>query len=218
MRKRKLKGFGHEEKIALGLVTVMHLAGAGLLMFAKGGYYSLTLDMVPIQLIFTTLIVLKYQKVWGTGLLIFLVSTFCIGFLAEAIGVNTGWPFGNYQYGAVLGIQFLNTPLIIGLNWFLLAYLSGNVSNMLKTGRLMKIVAGVFLMVAFDFFMEPVAMKHDFWTWSDGFIPFQNYLGWAGVSFFILSLFHLGSWKKENPSALWIFLIMLGFFMVQNIF
>jgi putative membrane protein len=61
-------------------------------------------------------------------------------------------------------------------------------------------------------------MKHDFWTWSDGFIPFQNYLGWAGVSFFILSLFHLGSWKKENPSALWIFLIMLGFFMVQNIF
>ncbi len=187
-------------------------------MFSKGGFYRLTLDLVPIQLIFTTLILLKYQKTWNLNLFIFIFSAFSIGFFSEVIGVNTGWLFGEYEYGEVLGIKFFETPLIIGLNWFLLSYLVGNVSQFLKANNLVKIFAGTFLMVLLDYFMEPVAMKHTFWAWKDGYIPLQNYLGWAGVSFLILLIFQYGNWQKENRIAPWVFLIMLAFFVVQNIF
>lgn len=196
----------------------MHLAGAGLLLFSKGGVYAITLDLVPIQLVFTTLILLKYQKSWSLSFGLFIISAFFIGFIAEAVGVNTGWPFGEYSYGEVLGIKYFETPLIIGLNWFLLAYLAGNISSYLKAGRFIKILVGVFLMVIFDYFMEPIAMKHAFWTWKDGYIPVQNYLGWAGVSFLILLIYHFGDWEKGNPLARWIFLVMFLFFMIQNFF
>jgi putative membrane protein len=42
------------------------------------------------------------------------------GFFIEAIGVNTGLIFGNYVYKTTLGWKFLETPLIIGVNWILL--------------------------------------------------------------------------------------------------
>lgn len=196
----------------------MHLVGAGLLIFSRGGLYMLTLDLVPLQLIFTTLIILKFQKGWNLSLLIYIGFSFVIGFLVELVGVNTGWPFGDYSYGPVLGTQILGTPLLIGLNWFLVSYISGCIVQKLPVSFWLKVVAGTFLMVALDFFMEPIAMKHNFWNWKNGFIPNQNYLAWAVVSFFILSIYQLGTWNKENSIAPWVYVVMLMFFVIQNIF
>jgi putative membrane protein len=39
------------------------------------------------------------------------------------------------------------------------------------------VLAGL-LTVAFDWIMEPVAIRLDYWTWAGGDIPLQNYLAW----------------------------------------
>ena len=42
------------------------------------------------------------------------VIVFLIGFIAEQIGVHTGYIFGNYSYGNSLGFRVYQVPLIIG--------------------------------------------------------------------------------------------------------
>ena len=34
------------------------------------------------------------------------------------------------------------------------------------------------LATAFDFVLEPVAVRLDYWRWRDGVIPLQNYAAW----------------------------------------
>jgi len=73
------------------------------------------------------------------------------------------------------------------------------------------------VLVIFDYFMEPVAIKHDFWSWQDGNIPYQNYVGWFATSFLICFLFQFTVWPKRNRVAGVVFLIQFAFFLVQNI-
>ena len=47
--------------------------------------------------------------------MVFMSIAFIIGFGTEAIGVNTGFLFGDYQYGSNLGPKFLNVSVVIGL-------------------------------------------------------------------------------------------------------
>ena len=37
-------------------------------------------------------------------------------------------------------------------------------------------------MVGLDYLIEPVAMKYDFWDWSQNKVPLQNYFMWFLVS------------------------------------
>ena len=51
-----------------------------------------------------------------------------------------------------------------------------------------------FLATGFDWIMEPVAMKLDYWQWVGQIIPFQNYRAWfliglaVGGSFIVTGL------------------------------
>jgi putative membrane protein len=69
-------------------------------------------------------------------------------------------------------------------------------------------------MTLYDFFMEPVAMKYDFWDWKDGIIPIQNYVAW----FLIALVFHLilNAIAKpiRNRMAASLFYIQFGFFLI----
>lgn len=195
----------------------MHLAGLILLSFAKGGFYTLTLDLVPFNLIITTLVMLKFQTEWNKGFLIFGVLAILLGYGFEVLGVHTGFPFGHYAYGEVLGIKFLETPLLIGLNWFLVTYSVGSLLSFAPLSKIWKILIGCLGLVFLDYFLEPVAMKHTFWGWENQYVPLQNYLGWFGVSVLILTLFFFGNWKKQNKVAATVFPMQVLFFVLQNI-
>jgi len=168
-------------------------------------------------LIFTVLLMLKSQTAWNKGLIIFTLGAVLFGFFIEVAGVNSGIIFGKYIYGEILGIQFFNTPVLIGLNWFLLTYSAGCLIERVKTGRLLKALLTTVLLVLFDYFLEPVAIKHDFWSWHNGNIPDQNYIGWFGSSLLICLLFQFTDWPKGNKVAAMVFIIQFVFFLVQNI-
>ena len=210
------------------LLWVYGVGLAGMLLpFSRELFMTIT----PLNLLFAALFLFwgrwPARQVIFTGLFVAVTS-----FLIEAIGTNTGEIFGVYSYGRTLGPALLNTPLIIGLNWFLLIYCT-NVIGRLLWERLSKggtgshaglqeslfvIITGSLLMVAYDLFLEPAAMRLDMWTWECGVIPFRNYVGW----FFFSALFHtvIRLWGEEEPNrrAVPLFAVQLGFFAVIDIF
>lgn len=187
-----------DEKIAAVILAIIHFSGAMLLIFSKGGMYHFTVDLVPITLILTFLVSIKFQKGFSNGLLFFCLFTFGVGLLAEMIGTNLGWLFGNYTYGEVLGIQLWHTPLVIGLNWVLVCYGVGMLVGQFKIHPILQWLAAIVGLLLFDYFMEPVAIKHGFWEWNDGNIPMSNYIGWALISGLVMAAFHLFSFDKTN--------------------
>jgi putative membrane protein len=65
------------------------------------------------------------QQSKNVGFIIFVASVFVIGFFSETVGVKTGLIFGEYSYGKALGFQWMQVPLLIGLNWFIIIYCCG---------------------------------------------------------------------------------------------
>lgn len=179
---------------------------------------DLVLSLSPINLFIGFLLLLVSEFKDKRSLLTFILIAFAIGFGSELVGVHTGILFGNYSYGANLGIKFMEVPLIIGINWAVLAITSASLTEKLIENLSVKVLANTVLMVFFDFVMEPVAMKSDFWSWHNDEIPFYNYVCWFFVAL-LLQLIYLIFFKiKSNIVFKSLFIIQLVFFTLLNLF
>jgi putative membrane protein len=152
------------------------------------------------------------KRLYFSWLIIFL-----LGYFVEVIGVNTGLIFGEYNYGESLGIKWLETPVVMGVNWLLLIYSSSVLVARFTTNRWLAALAGSCLMVLFDLALEPVAIRLDMWNWHLSPIPVQNYVAWFVISFLFFLLQGLFVKKIENKIAVTMFIVQLLFFLVINI-
>lgn len=199
--------------------------------------------ITPLNLLFA-LIFLFYGKMPARKVIVTGIAIAVTSFLIEAVGVNTGRIFGAYTYGKALGPALWNTPVIIGLNWFLLIYCTNVISRQiwdrmpekisvsrnvaLKSGFIVSrnialksafiIITGSLLMVLYDLFLEPAAIRLDMWSWDGGRIPVRNYLAW----FVFSAAFHtvVRAWGEEeiNRKALPLFAVQVIFFAVIDLF
>ena len=110
--------------------------------------------------------------------------TYLSTFFIEVLGVATGGIFGEYSYGPTMWVQWLNVPLVIALNWTLLILAMHQVAAYIapKSSLLTALFTGVLIM-GYDYFIEPVAIALDYWTWEAVDIPLQNYLAWGVIAF-----------------------------------
>lgn len=199
------------KKWAILLLVSMYVAGfIGLNHANWSEFFKL---LVPFNLILTSVIAFYFHKDWSREFAIFLMMVFSIGYGIEWLGVRHDWIFGQYFYKTTLGYKVSEVPLIIGLNWMLLIYVVGVISNSLGIFTITKAFSGAILMVLLDFFIEPVAIHFDFWQWQGGVIPNQNYITWFIISFVLLLLFHTCSFYKKNSIAWVVYLIQLLFFI-----
>jgi uncharacterized membrane protein len=120
------------------------------------------------------------MRSWIIWLIVYL-----IGMAVELIGVNTGLLFGTYYYGENLGIKVFGVPILIGINWVVLTFLTANISKRYIPNKWLAILCGSVLMVALDFFIEPTAPIFDFWHWEGGTAPIKNFVDWFVVSFLL---------------------------------
>lgn len=170
----------------------------------------------------------------------FLSICFLVGIGVEIIGVNTGLLFGNYIYGNVLGYKIFGVPLLIGVQWFVTVFCSASiiqqiqiwVENRVKkeTGNIIKfnnyktiqylslVIDGALIATFFDFALEPVAQKLEYWTWANYNIPAYNYWCWFIVSGLLLFVYKLFPFKKVNQFALHLFIIQVLFFVALRIY
>lgn len=199
---------------AIILLSLMHIAGViGLgLETSRWLFQALT----PFSLWTTGLLLILFQENKNAAFWRFALFAFGLGFGSEVLGVHTGLIFGDYAYGATLGLKVWEVPLTIGLNWLVLVIGTGYLSSRLAIPGWLKSAIGAALMVAFDFVMEPVAMALDFWDWSNSEIPLQNYMGWFGVAYLIQLSYHYGRFSKYNFLAGPVLLLQLLFFSALN--
>lgn len=142
---------------------------------------------------------------------------FVIGYWIEVIGVKSGVLFGEYAYGPNLGIKLLDVPLIIGVNWFILAFASYGIMRQLTNNKIAGALGAAALMTGLDVLIEPVAISLDFWSWTAEDVPLQNYLMWFLVSFIVQFIIQRISPQSSFKMSGATFIMQLIFFTVLNI-
>lgn len=122
------------------------------------------------------------------GILIFAAVCIVVGNIVENFGVAAGIPFGHYYFTAVMGPKLFHVPILLGLAYIGMAYVSWtlacailapqNSSNPLAISLLAS-----FIMTAWDLAQDPVwSTMLGAWVWRDGGrwfgVPISNYFGW----------------------------------------
>jgi uncharacterized membrane protein len=155
------------------------------------------------------------------GILTFFAICFVIGNIFENVGVRTGFPFGNYYFTDLMGPKISVVPVMLGLAYLGMAYLSwilaglilGDLQKAQRHRMLYLPMVASFLMVAWDFCMDPVwsTVLHA-WIWRGGGayfgVPVSNFLGWyltVYVIYLIFALYLRGRLTAGNglPSSYW---------------
>ncbi|MET0415453.1 MAG: carotenoid biosynthesis protein [Actinoplanes sp.] len=125
-----------------------------------------------------------------------LVATATVGgFLVEAVGVATGFPFGEYDYSGRLGPKILDVPLIIPLAWTWMAWPAWLAALRLARSRPARIVLAAVGLAAWDLFLDPQMVAENYWQWRSPEpslpgvpgIPIGNYLGWLGFALVLMT-------------------------------
>ncbi len=219
--------------VALFIALLFHTAGAIGILFTP--YKNWFIQNTPLNLLVMTALLFITQKQKNIYFFIFIIISFVVGFAVEYSGANTGLIFGHYQYGNILGMKVFGVPLIIGINWFIVMYCAGVATQFYENRMLRRINAkGVtintrvqkisfvidasVLAVFFDWVMEPVAEKLDYWKWEGGNIPFYNYVCWLIISALLLALFQRLPFNKRNIFAVHLLIIQALFFLVLRTF
>src|SRR5665647_154739 len=204
--------------------------GVGLTGMLVPFTHDLFVLITPLNLLFAAAFLFwrnkPETKVIVTGLVIIITA-----FIIEATGVNTGRIFGAYSYGRALGPALWNTPLIIGLNWFMLIYCTNAITrqlwSLLSTGKEVRpglaegafiIITGTLLMVLYDLLLEPAATRLDMWSWDGSNIPFRNFIAWFVISLVYHMVYRLWGQGDLNMRALPLFIVQLLFFAVIDLF
>lgn len=198
-------------KWLLALVIIVY--AVGVTGFLLPNFRGDIIGATPFNLLFCLLILLAAHKGNAPVLLLWAVFTGVGGYFVEVAGVKTGILFGEYEYGPALGFKIFDVPIMMMVNWLSLTYMSAILVSSLKSVWI-KSILGALIMVAYDVFLEPVAVYFDMWTWSGGEIPLQNYLAWAVFGFVFQILFHRIPIKSQNKLVPWVFAIQLLFFLV----
>ena len=197
-----------------GIISAFYVSGIiGLSIPMVSSYFQM---LTPFTLILSLGILLLFHTGWNKSFIVFGILAMVLGYCSEVIGIHTGFPFGNYEYGQTLGFKLFEVPLVIGVNWLLLVYVSGNLfSSRIKNDWFAAGLAAS-LMVGIDVFIEPVAINLDFWTWEGDVIPISNYFGWFGVSFILQLLYRKSVFLKENKISKYLLINLVTFFAALN--
>jgi uncharacterized membrane protein len=124
--------------------------------------------------------------------LTFVVVSAGCAFAAEAAGVRTGVPFGDYSYSSTLGSQVLDVPVVVPLAWSMMAYPVFLAARRLT--RRFTAVIGAIGLAGWDIFLDPQMVSDGLWHWSDpspslpgiDTVPLTNLAGWLGVAFIMM--------------------------------
>jgi uncharacterized membrane protein len=198
--------------LAIAVLIVFHLVGLiGIAHFEAANFLNLTPLNLLISLALVFWVHVDKQKSWVMPL------TILAGFLIELVGVKTGFPFGTYTYGTVLGPKLFETPLIIGVNWLLLLYGSNSLARKIAMTPWAQALVAAGLMVMVDFFIEPVAIRFDFWSWPYDQPPLSNYLGWFGVAALLSLWWQFSRIQLNTRMANAVYLVQLLFFGTLNL-
>ena len=199
-----------KQNIAIGLIWLFHVSGIVGIIYSDPTWF---IKATPLNLLLSFVLLLINTHL-NKKTLFLLLLCFVTGMVAEIIGVKFGFLFGNYTYGEALGYKVMEVPLIIGINWSILIFITGFIAQFFSNSLWARVFIGVSLMLFLDLVMEPIAPKLDFWTFEGGLASLHNYFGWVIVALPLQWVFHKSSVKIDGPYPFHLYLLQFLFFMI----
>lgn len=198
------------------LLWLMHISG---FIGINLGYIDFFLPLSSLNLWFIFTLLVFFYPIKEKKDIILFTSIAIIGFLVEVLGVSTGRIFGEYTYGENLGLKVADVPIIIGVNWAILSFVSAEIANSFRLKPIsIKAFISSALMLILDFFIEQSAPRFDFWEFDLAEVPLQNYFTW-----FILAYIFSYAVLRFKPNAdstisFHIYIVQLLFFILFYVF
>ena len=188
------------EKISVFIIWLFHLCGLIGISFGNKEWF---ISFTPINLFISFVLLFINQKELEIKNIFTILFIFLIGMIAETLGVNYGIIFGEYNYLDNLGYKVLGVPIMIGVQWIILTFITGSFSSYIfGHSKFKSILFGAVLMVLLDVLIEPVAPQMGFWVFENLTAPIKNYIGWLIISLPAQLVFHYGIDKKEITFSL----------------
>lgn len=201
-------------QIAQTAIVLWYLVGiAGFMIRPLQPYFQ---TLTPWGMVAASVLLVLFHEPKNLKSTLIIMGIALFGFVVEVIGVNTQAIFGYYIYGKTLGLKFMNTPLVIGLNWLILIYGINVIAKPIRNTWYFPLV-GATAMVIFDWLMEPVAIATDMWYWAFNFIPLKNYIDWFLVSGFLFLMIRILKAEFNNRIAGLLVIMQALFFLALNI-
>jgi len=174
------------------IAVVFPVTGAVLLLASAEGLVPEPLSFNPYLVLLGTA-VMRLPLVGGLAPLVNRRAGLALGALVlyaygiEALGLATGWPYGEFSYGIALG-PTLGSELPLGLPvFFLPLVLNSYLLCLLLLGErannpAVRVGAVIAAVIAVDLVLDPGAVALGFWSYvEEGYygVPLSNYAGWA---------------------------------------
>jgi putative membrane protein len=143
--------------------------------------------------------------------LTYLAITALFAWIIETIGVNSGWPFGVYEYSETLGVFIFDVPLVVLFAWTMMAYPALIAARRIARGWVF--LYGGAILMGWDLFLDPQMVTAGRWTWevtgrSFPFapeIPLSNAFGWLLSGLALIAILHFilpTERRKDAPSTM----------------
>jgi uncharacterized membrane protein len=207
-RPRQVSALGRRVPWVFGLATI----AAQIAYPLTDGDARTTLTIATVVLFFLASVShawIHRGLAWAVGLVVVAGGG---GLLAEAVGTESGIPFGDYAYAGTLGWEVAGVPAIIPLAWTMMAYPSLLVGRWLagRRGYLAGTALGALALATWDLFLDPQMVDAGHWRWADPTpslpgiegIPATNYAGWLLVSLVVVGLLNALLPYREARDAL----------------
>jgi uncharacterized membrane protein len=129
----------------------------------------------------------------GVGVLLLVAGT---AVLVEAIGLATGFPYGEYRYGDVLGPRLLGVPFLVPLAWLMMAWPSWVLAARLAGRPVARVAVAAAVFAAWDVVLDPQMVQAGYWTWAHprpglpgiDTVPLTNLGGWLLAGLLLMTL------------------------------
>ena len=204
--------------LAATFISIMYTVGlVQLLYFGRTEIMNLTPLQLILSLIVVLIFILENNKLTNT---LALIVIYGLGFSIEIIGVQTAFPFGEYSYGDILGPKIAGTPLLIGVNWLLVIVGASALAERLfpKSPKYLRILIAATLALLLDLLIEPVAVQLGMWSWTEGHIPYSNYLAWWILATIFTSIYQKWGNNSRHWVVILVFVWLLIFFSSLNLY
>ena len=199
-----------KQSLSIGLIWIFHISGLIGIIYSNASWF---IKATPFNLLLSfALLIINIE--WNKKLFFLLITCFSIGMISEIIGVKYGFLLENIHMAMHLDIKFMGVPLIIGINWCILVFITGYISRFFFNSLIARTFLGIFLMLSLDIVIEPIAPILDFWKFKEGLASFNNYIGWAIVSFPLQLLFHRLNQNIEGTFPFHLYILQFLFFTI----
>ncbi|KPK62612.1 hypothetical protein AMJ83_10370 [candidate division WOR_3 bacterium SM23_42] len=179
--------------------------------------YPHMMTLTPFVLLVFGLAVLLRTTGCDRKLLIWCLAAYILTFTIEAIGVYSGVVFGEYYYGTTLGIKLFRVPLVIGFNWVIVVLGAITIAKKFSSNKQFTALLAASFTVVFDIPLEVVAVNLNYWQWTPGFVPIQNYIAWFVVAFVVALSFGYLRFETKGKVIIHYFFIQFIFFILIDI-